>query len=103
MFMNENRVLSDNIIALCFLCRFSRLCVAFCELAWSFMAKYLIKLVSFFLAVIYPNSFGLVFLKKQSSPQLCKNHKIGFSSKSFPKQKLSLKRQFSVACHGFSI
>ena len=36
--MNENRVQSENINALYFSCRFSRLCVAFCEISWSCMA-----------------------------------------------------------------
>ena len=38
MLVNENRVQSENITALHFSFRFSRLFVAFCELAWSCMA-----------------------------------------------------------------
>ena len=34
MFVNENGVQSENINALYFSCRFSWLCLAFCELAW---------------------------------------------------------------------
>ena len=85
MFVYENRVQSENINALYFSCRFSRLSVAFCELAWPCMAFlwsfivfygflwfgwpffglllqiiYLIGLVLFFVTVIDPNSFGLV-------------------------------------------
>ena len=90
MFAKEYRVLNDKIIALCFSCRISRPFVAFCDSAWSYMALLwpfhgligdfyirfivvygllwqnvdLIGLVSSFLAVIDPNSFGLVSLVK---------------------------------------
>ena len=37
MFVNENSVQSENITALCFSCRFSRICVAF---LWSCIAFY---------------------------------------------------------------
>ena len=55
MFVNENRVQSENINALYFSCRFSQLCVAVCELAWSCMA-FLWSCIAF-----YSFYYGLVW------------------------------------------
>ena len=77
MFAKENRAESNKIIALCFSCRISRLCVTFSSLIWScmafycylwsFMAEYGFGWISIvFSRVIDPNSFVLVLYTEPS-------------------------------------